>query len=95
MTMNEPNFLESLSIADGLARNFVGIFPTKGEKPNFQHYLRGYCIPGLRWLWRTGDANTRATLAARVAVWRGRKTEEVRALQSRILARELGRKGVN
>lgn len=86
-----PTYFESLSIADSLAQKFAGAFPTKEESPSWREYTRGYSVPGLRWLWRHGSPDTRTTLAARVAVWRNRKTEDVRTLQTRILARELAR----
>lgn len=90
-----PNFNETLALSDSLAQQFVKNYPSTREEQKWRQYFRGFCVPGLRWLWRTGDANTRTTLAARVAVWRERKTEDVRELQTRILARELGRKGEN
>ena len=88
-TQSTRTFFEVLAIADSLAQKFVATFPTKQENPNWRGYLRSYCVPGIRWLWRNGNADTRTTIAARVAVWRERKTEEVQALQIRIRAREL------
>lgn len=90
-TQSTPTFFEALSIADSLAQKFANTFPSKEANPNWRGYVRTYCIPGLRWLWKSGDANTRTTLAARVAIWRDRKTEDVKALQTRILSRELAR----
>jgi len=86
-----PTFFETLSISDSLAQQFVKNYPSKREKQEWRQYFRNFCVPGLRWIWRTGDANARTTLAARVAVWRERKAEDVHDLQSRILARELNR----
>lgn len=88
-----PDFFEALAIADCLAQKFVSAFPSKDAHPEWRGYLRSNCVPGLRWLWRNGDAATRTTLAARVAVWRQRKEEDVKALQRRIRARETARKG--
>lgn len=84
-----PNFLETLSIADSLAQKFVGTFPSKEESPSLRGLLQCYAVPGLRWLWRTGDADTKTTLAVRVAVWRDRSKEEVKALGERIRSREI------
>lgn len=93
--MTAPNFNEWLAIADSLAQQFTKNYPSKRDDQYWRNYFRGFCVPGLRWLWKNGSADTRTTIAARVAVWRGVKTEEVARMQCRILARELGRKGVN
>jgi hypothetical protein len=95
MTMKAPEFMEALAIADSAAQKFVGTYPSREDSVKWRDYLRSFCVPGLRWLWRNGDHATRTTIAARVAVWRGRSTEEVRQLQERIRVRETGRKGGN
>lgn len=86
-----PTYYESLSIADCLAKSFTAVYPSKEESPKLRDYLRAWVVPGLRWLWRNGNAEARTTLAARVAVWRCRTTEDIRALQNRVRARELSR----
>ena len=93
MTMNAPDFFESLSIADCLAQKFAGLYPDREQNARWRVYGRGYVIAGLRWLWRNGDADTRTTIAARVAVWRKRPGEYVSELQRRVKARETARKG--
>lgn len=86
-----PNYFEGLSIADSLARKFVEAFPSREPIASFRAYLRGFCIPGMRWLWRNGSVEVRTTIAARVAVWRGKTGEATRAVQIRVGARELSR----
>ena len=95
MTMKAPKFMETLALADSAAQKFVETYPTQQDSANWRDYLRSFCVPGLRWLWRNGDQDTRTTIAARVAVWRGRSAEEVRQLQERIRVRETGRNGGN
>ena len=84
-----PTFLETLAIADSLSKTFVGTFPDKQRSPSTRGFIRCYSVPGLRWLWRTGDADTRATIATRLAIWRERNKEEVKALRKRIYSREI------
>lgn len=87
--------METLALADSAAQKFVATYPSRQESANFRDYLRSFCVPGLRWLWRNGDHATRTTIASRVAVWRGRPHDEVKKLQERIRVRETGRKGGN
>ena len=61
-----PTYFESLSIADYLAQKFTNTYPSNEANPNWRGYVRTHCIPGLRWLWKSGDANSRTTLDARV-----------------------------
>lgn len=91
--MTFPSFMETLALADSAAQKFVATYPSKQDSVKFREYLRDFCVPGLRWLWRNGDQSARTTIASRVAVWRGRSTEEVKQLQERIRVRENRRNG--
>lgn len=89
----QPDFHAGLAIADSLAKQFAENFPSKREEQTWRDYFRNFCVPGLRWLWKNGDASTRTTIAARIAVWREQATADIQSLQERIRTRELLREG--
>ena len=51
-------------------------------------YSVTFSAKAIRALWRHADADERATIATRIAVWRNRETERVSVTQTRILERE-------
>lgn len=91
--MNAPDFFEALALADSAAQHFVSLYPKREDNPAVRSHFRAYSVPGLRWLWRNGDASTRTTIAARIAVWREVPQEQISRLQLRILGRENNRLG--
>jgi hypothetical protein len=83
-----PEFTESFAIADSAASQFVATYPSSEESRTLRGMLRYGCVPALRWLWRNGDAFTRVTIAARIAVWREIDRDRVSVIQRRIRERE-------
>ena len=89
-------FLAALAMADNAAQILAKYrtAPKAGE-PDFdlnlrvRAMLRGNSVTALRYLWETGDAGQRATVAARVGIWM--KTERVITGDMRIYAREKAR----
>ena len=88
MTMKAPDFFESLAMADCLARQFVNAYPSKEPNPKWRGFLQQWVIPGMRWLWRNGNTDTRTSIAARIAVWRGLDEQKVRDILRRVQLRE-------
>jgi len=64
---------------------------TQEQHSNLRGMMRAGAVSTLRWLWRTGDADQRATVAARVHVWLGRKPHETQISQ-RVVLRERSRR---
>lgn len=91
--MIAPDFREALALADSAAQHFVSLYPNREHNPALRAHFRTYSVPGLRWLWRNGDASTRTTIAARIAVWREVPQEQISRLQMRIRSRESQRIG--
>jgi hypothetical protein len=84
-------FFAQLALVDSTVQQFVATFPDKGLPPKLRSHFRNWSVPGLRWLWANGDANSRACIAARVAVWRDKGAEGVAAVQARVMGRESAR----
>lgn len=63
--------------------------PSKDEAAT-RRIMRSQAVEALRFLWATGNADQRATVTARVAIWMERPTKEIR---DRVLARERAREG--
>lgn len=86
-----PTFYEALALSDCVAQRFPSLYPSKQASPSLRAYLRTLVTPGIRLLWRTGDAETRTTLAARIHVWLDRNESERNATLDRIRSRERAR----
>lgn len=88
--MQAPNFLETWSLADSLAKAFVGHYPTPvtQQHSSLNARFRNDVVMGIRWLWRNSGPDGRTTIAARIAVWRGRESAQVSALTKAIGDRE-------
>lgn len=89
--MGKIPFFAQLALVDCAARQFADMFPDKVTLPQIQSYFRNWSVPGLRWMRTNGDANARACIAARVAVWSDKGAEGVASAQARVLARESAR----
>lgn len=64
--------MDSYSLADCAARGFAEWRTSKhprADDAKCRQYLREAPVRALRYLWRTGDAQQRRTVAARVAIW--------------------------
>lgn len=78
-------------MADSLAIQFVRTYPSKEPDPNWRYYLRKFVVPGIRWLWKNGTIESRTSIATRIAIWRGLGSDQVKALNTRMLTRETNR----
>ena len=83
-----PTFAESFAIADCVARQFIGTYPTSEQSAKLRYFLQLHCVPAARWLWRHGGVDGRAALATRLAIWRGLDRERVQAISARVRLRE-------
>lgn len=84
------SFMDGFAIVDCAARIFAEERTSKW--PDNSSAIRSFCrqnaVASLRYLWRTGDFDQRATVASRVAVWMNRTAQEIR---SRVILREKAR----
>ena len=78
----------NIALADVAAQAFANARTSKypEDTPNLRWIMRHWSVEALRFLWKNGDAQNRASIAARVQIW-------MRAKQSSdaILAREKDR----
>lgn len=88
--MNQIPYIACLSLADCAASKFAEWRTSKQDDIYARQYLRTESVRALRFLWATGDADQRASMAARVAVWMDRPVKEI---HDRVLARERAREG--
>lgn len=91
------DFLAAYHIADCAAQCLSHYPPepcpdylTQEQHSNIRGMMRGGSVSTLRWLWRTGNAEQRATVAARLHVWLGHKPQETQ-IAHRVLTRERAR----
>lgn len=85
-------FFDSYALADCCARIFAEWRTSKHPEPDdakVRQMLRDQAVRGLRYLWQTGDAGQRATVACRVAIWMHHAN--VSALQKMVSEREKAR----
>ena len=95
--MNALPFSATYALADCAARILDEWRTSKHPAPddaNVRQILRQNAVDGLRYLWQTGDAMQRTTVACRVVIWvRRLKSHELAAWHTRITAREKARLG--
>ena len=82
-TENPPiPFFDFYALADCAARSFAEWRTSKHPEPDSakaRQYLRAEPVRAIRYLWKTGDASQRTTVAARVAIWMNRPVKEIMA----------------
>lgn len=83
-------FMDGFHLADVAAHVFAEFRTSKWDftTPEFRALFRQSAVSALRCLWKVGDSDLRATVAARVAVWMRRDVATIRA---RVKEREAGR----
>ena len=89
--MKDVGFIEHLAVVDCAAKTFAEMRPSRTQSwgSASRTICRQHAVTALRWLWKTGDASQRATVASRVAVWMLRPN--VNHICSRVYERESGR----
>ena len=91
--MDGLDFMTAFNIAECAAQVFNRHRPEAGDKGVewVRQRLRSSSVATLRWLWKTGDYDTRMTVASRVRAWKpdGDKglPEFIRRIQDREKAR--------
>lgn len=80
-------WIDGYHVTDVAARVLAEERPSKQRSP----ILRLSAVEALRFVWRKGGVDNRATVAARVHVWLGHDQERVKATSSRVEAREIAR----
>lgn len=83
--MKNISWMEQYSIVDACCARFADLADKK-----FVASV-SYVAPALRALWKHADADWRATIATRVAVWRNHGKERTAQTQMRVLNREKAR----
>ena len=80
--MENMSWMEQYSIVDACCARFADLADKKYVVST------GYVAQAIRALWKHADADWRATLATRVAVWRNHSKERTAQTQMRVLNRE-------
>lgn len=88
--IQEIPFMDCFGLAECAAREFATYRTAKqaDDEPG-RRYLRADPVRALRYLWRTGNAEQRSLVAARVAVWMRRP--DVGRISKSVLERERAR----
>ena len=88
--IQEIPFLDCYGLAECAAREFAEYRTAKlPDDERFRRYLRADPVRALRYLWRTGNAEQRSLVAARVAIWM--KRPDVGRISNSVLERERAR----
>lgn len=86
----KATFTENLALIDCAAQIFADNHPRQTRSDFAKGYLRRPSVEALRYLWRTGTAETRWVVALRVGLWlrRADAAEVAKRVQVRELERE-------
>ena len=93
MKATDLDFMTCLHIAECAAQVFNRHRPEEGDKGIewVRARLRQSSVATLRWLWKSGDYDTRMTVAARVLAWKPKEDPDFSGVIKRIQDREKAR----
>jgi hypothetical protein len=95
-TKLELPFMPAFALVDCAARVFAQQRTSEwpgAENSVTRGILRENAVHGLRYIWRTGDAQQRSLVAARVKCWMSKGSGDIKTCSQRVLDREKQRLG--